>query len=47
MTESYFNNVLNVFLITSILKSLTDFCQFYEIFENKIFTEYFRATAFE
>ena len=36
-----------IVLITSILKSLTDFCQFYEIFENKIFTEYFGATTFE
>ena len=23
------------------------FCQFYKIFENTFFTEYFRATAFE
>ena len=42
-----FNNVFNVFLITSISKSPTDFCQFYEVFENTFFTEYFRATAFE
>ena len=42
-----FNSVFNVFLITSLLKSPTDFCQFYKIFENTFFTEYFGATAFE
>ena len=43
----FFNKVFNVFLITSILKSPTDFCQFYKVFENTFFTEYFWATAFE
>ena len=49
MTESLFNNVFKVFLITSFLKTPTQvfFCQFYKIFENIFFTEYFRATAFE
>ena len=42
----FFINVSNVFLM-SILKSPTDFCQFYVIFENTFLTEYFRATAFE
>ena len=49
MTVSLFNNVFNVFLITSFSKTPTQvfFCQFYEIFENTFFTEYFPATAFE
>ena len=44
-----FYNVFKVFLITSFLKTPTQvfFCQFYKIFENIFFTEYFRATAFE
>ena len=43
----FYNNVFNVFLITSFLKTPTQvfFCQFYEIFQNTFFTEYFGATA--